>query len=61
MLPEDTEENCNNMHSCYFPHIEASLKKVPGSTIVIISLLQPFVLRTLLEHYWDSEFSIELY
>ena len=51
MLPEDDAANIEIIKGKYFAHIEQSLKENgDGSqnSIVIISLLQPFVLRTIL-------------
>lgn len=52
MLPEDNVGNVGRIKDGYFNNIGKSLKKgTPGCKIIIISLLQPFVLRTILEYY----------
>ena len=55
ILPEDAHEEITKIKQVFFKNVELAMNEKTYSAYVIVSMLQPFVLRTVLEHFYARE------
>lgn len=54
ILPEDVPQQVNRIKQVFFSNVQLSLNTEHHSAYVIISMLQPFVFRAILQHFYQK-------